>query len=74
MKYWLKSKTLNAAFISTVLVAIEMNLHLVKSALGESAYNGILFAVLILNAIFGYLRTVTTQPVARKKTMEKHVS
>lgn len=73
MKHWKKSKTLIVAGISSILVAAELNLHLVKSMLGEDSYNVVLFAVLILNAIFGYLRTITTQPVARRKTVEKVV-
>lgn len=73
MKHWKKSKTLIVAGISSILVAAELNLHLVKSMLGEDSYNVILFGMQILIAIFGYLRTITTQPVARRKTVERQV-
>jgi hypothetical protein len=73
MKYWLKSKTIWLGALATALPAIEANFHLLKSVLSEDAYNVSLMFMSVVGALVIYFRTITTQPVARKKAVEKSV-
>lgn len=74
MKHWKKSRTIIIGAVSAILPVIEFQFHILKPLLGESAYNIALMAISALAALFVYLRTITTGPVVRKKTLEKSVT
>lgn len=73
MKHWVKSKTIWLGSLATALPVIEANFHLLKSVLSDDAYNVALMFTSVVGALVIYFRTVTTQPVATKKKMEKSV-
>lgn len=74
MKHWLKSKTIWLGALSAVLPVIEAKFHLLKSVMSDDAYNVALMIMSAVGALVIYFRTITTHPVARKKTIEKHVN
>lgn len=70
VKYWPKSKTLRFNAVAAAFMAAEMSLGLLEPVFGPALYKAISFVVIVGNA---YLRTLTTQPIAGKKKVEKSV-
>lgn len=70
MKHWANSRTIIVGALAVVLPIIELNFHLLKPVLSESAYNVALMVISALGALFIYLRTITTGPVKRSQSSE----